>query len=54
MGLVGGEGRGEGLTGEKKKGKFWVRPLFRERNQHGQYHTLFAELRLKDRKYFFR
>ena len=39
---------------EKWKRKFWVRPMLRERSQHGQYHTLFASLRLHDRGYFFR
>ena len=39
---------------EKRKRKFWVRPILRERSQHGQYHTLFAALRLHDREYFFR
>ena len=27
---------------EKRKRKFWVRPMLRERSQHGQYHNLFA------------
>ena len=39
---------------EKRKRKFWLRPMIRERSQHGQYHTLFAALRLQDREYFFR
>ena len=39
---------------KKCKRKFWVGPMLRERSQHGQYHTLFAELRLNDREYFFR
>ena len=38
----------------KRKHKFWVREIFQNRAQHGQFNTLFQELRLADREYFFR
>eukprot|EP00795_Rhopilema_esculentum_P011795 gene11795-2173_t len=38
----------------KRKRKFWVRPHLKERKNHGQIHTLFSELKMFDREYFFR
>ncbi|PFX24144.1 hypothetical protein AWC38_SpisGene11300 [Stylophora pistillata] len=38
----------------KKKFRFWVRQVLRERETYGAFHTLFNELRLFDREYFFR
>lgn len=37
----------------KKKRRFWVRDIFRQREVHGTFHTLFQEM-LKDREMFFR
>ena len=34
--------------------KCWVRSIFLERDKYGQYHTLFQELKLSDREYFYR
>ncbi|KAK2566060.1 hypothetical protein P5673_010389 [Acropora cervicornis] len=33
--------------------KYWVRSMLQGRTNHDQYHTLFVELRLHDREYFF-
>ena len=39
---------------KKRKKRFWVRGIFEERKNYGEYHRLFQELRLGDREYFFR
>ena len=39
---------------EKRKHKLWVRQFFLQRQEQGQFHTLFQELKLHDREYFFR
>ena len=39
---------------KQKKRKCWRRSIFLEREKLGQYHTLFKELQLGDREYFFR
>ena len=38
----------------RQKPRFWVRPIFQLREQHGEYHCLVQELRRGDREYFFR
>ena len=38
----------------KRKHKCWVRRIFKQRNDHGQFHTLFLELKLHDREFFYR
>eukprot|EP00795_Rhopilema_esculentum_P005730 gene5730-10984_t len=38
----------------KRKHKFWVREILLSRRQHGQFYTLYQELKLADRGYFFR
>ena len=39
----------------KKKAPFaWVRNLYKEREEKGSYHMLVTELKLGDRKYYFR
>ena len=42
------------LEKKRTRRKYWVRPMLQGRTNYGQYHTLFAELRLHDREYFFR
>ena len=39
---------------KKRKHQFWVRPLFRTREQKGEYSQLFLELKSDDHEYFFR
>ena len=34
--------------------RFWIREYLKKRKNYGQFHTLFSELRLSDREYFFR
>ena len=34
--------------------RFWIRECLKKREKYGQFHTLFSELRLSDREYFFR
>ena len=34
--------------------RFWVRSIFKKRDQLGEYHRLVQELRYEDREYFFR
>ena len=46
------------LLRRKKKGKrqhrFWVRDIFRKREELGVFHTLAQEMEANDREYFFR
>ena len=37
-----------------RKHRFWVREIFRKREELGMYGTLVPELRIHDREYFFR
>ena len=39
---------------KRKTKRFWVREYLKKREKYGQFHTLFSELRLSDREYFFR
>ena len=39
---------------KRKKHRFWVRAIFKERRRYGAYHTLVQELRMFDREFFFR
>ena len=39
---------------ERASPKFWVRPIFKKREEFGEYHRLIDELRHGDREYFFR
>ena len=39
---------------KKKKRKFWVRPIFRERKLKGEFHKLIQDLKLFDSEYFFK
>eukprot|EP00794_Sanderia_malayensis_P002307 gene2307-2657_t len=39
---------------KKRKHKCWVRRISKQRNNHGQCHTLFRELKLHDREFFYR
>ena len=38
----------------KRKARFWIRQIFRERKQKGEYHTLVKETMLFDQEYFSR
>ena len=38
----------------KKKRKCWVRKIYQDRIEKGEYHLLVKELRIHDREYFFR
>ena len=42
------------LEKTRTRRKYRVRLMLQERTHHGQYHTLFAELRLHNREYFYR
>ena len=46
--------RGRRQTKEKRKHRFWVRKVFKKREELGVYHTLVQELRLHDREWFYR
>ena len=39
---------------QKYKKRFWIRKIYEEREQKGEYHLLIKELRLYDAEYFFR
>ena len=39
---------------QKYKKRFWIRKIYEEREQKGEYHLLIKELRLHDAEYFFR
>ena len=39
---------------KRRKHRFWVRKIFRQRDQKGVFSTLLRELRLGDRENFFR
>ncbi|KAL9977992.1 hypothetical protein ACROYT_G015463 [Oculina patagonica] len=39
---------------KRRTKRFWIREYLKKREKYGQFHTLFAELRLSDREYFFR
>ena len=39
---------------KKKKKRLWQREIFKRVHEFGAYHTMFNELRLGDREYFFR
>ena len=38
----------------RSKPKFWVRTIFKRREELGEYHRLVQELRTEDREQFFR
>ena len=38
----------------KKKRRFWVRKIFKQRETQGVFSNLIKELKLHDREYFFR
>ena len=38
----------------KRKHRFWIREIFKNRQNFGTFHTLVQELRLHDREFFFR
>ena len=38
----------------KRKHKFWVRPIYKQRNVFGSHKILFETLRVSDRENFFR
>ena len=37
-----------------KSRRFWVREIFKKRNQHGLYNNLIQELRFGDREFYFK
>lgn len=39
---------------KRRRKRFWIREYLKQREKYGQFHTLFSELRLSDREYFFR
>ena len=39
---------------KRRTKRFWIRIYLKEKEKYGQFHTLFSELRLSDREYFFR
>jgi len=39
---------------QKKEKRTWVRNIFKGRKEHGQFHTLYQEMRNIDRENFFR
>ena len=39
---------------KKRKHRFWVREIYRQREQQGVFSNLIRELRLGDREYFFK
>ena len=39
---------------KRRKRRFWVREIFQKREKQGVYSNLLQELKLHDRKYFFR
>ena len=39
---------------KKKKRKFWVREIYKKREEQGVFSNLLRELRLDDREYFFK
>ena len=41
------------LTKRKQRRRFWIRDIYKKREQFGTFNTLFEELK-KDREYFFR
>ena len=42
------------IAKNKYKKRFWVRRIFQERKQKGEYHLLLQDLRLHDHEYFFK
>jgi len=38
----------------RRKRRFWIREIFKKREEFGAYHTLVQELRLGDREFYFR
>jgi len=42
------------LQKKRTKRRWWVRPMLRDRKQHGQYHVLMKKLETEDREYYFR
>ena len=45
--------RGASKRLKQKRRKFWVRDLYRERDEKGEFNTLVQDLRLHDHEYFF-
>ena len=43
-----------GKRREKRKRKYWVKNIFRKRNELGAFSTLVNEMRLGDREYYFK
>ena len=39
---------------QERRKRMWVRKIFRERKQKGEFHLLIKELRLYDHEYFFK
>ena len=39
---------------DKKKRKFWVRHIYRKRNEFGAFETLVRKVSLGDREYYFK
>ena len=44
----------ENTLKKRKKRKYWVRSIYRKREEHGIFHCLVQELRLGDREFYFR
>ena len=42
------------LSRQERRKRMWVRKIFRERKQKGEFHLLIKELRLHDHEYFFK
>ena len=43
-----------GKKKKKRKHRFWVREIYRKREEQGAFSNLLRELRLDDREYFFK
>ena len=39
---------------KNKSRRFWVREIFKKRNQHGLYNNLIQELQFGDREFYFK
>ena len=45
---------GDGKKKKKRKHRFWVREIYKKREEQGVVSNLLRELRLDDREYFFK
>ena len=44
----------DGKKKKKRKHRFWVREIYKKREEQGVFSNLLRELRLDDREYFFK